>query len=391
MLFTSLWIMTFLMMFSISLVNPVIPYLVNYFVVEEAAAVALIGFLNSSSNLAKTLANVPGGILADKLGRRKLIIASFLIFPFSFLFYYLSNNYYYLIIGELIGGVAMGFSVPVFSAIIADIVPQASMSTAYGIFNLSWILSQIPSPIIGGFLSDAIDLKFPFLIALIISLACFIISLKASKRADESARPRPSEEELGDEADPETGLSAYKKVLMLFCGIEALNGLGNGILATLFVVYPMYVLGISVLEMGMTFSIGWGIATALSQIPGGKLADKFGEKPLILACLIASAPLLILLSLTRSLIQFILVLGLTCIVGNLSTPAYSSWLAASMPSTKRGTGFGWTSAAFGAGLIIGPVIGSLAWNTFYPYTLIAFTIAAIFLLSSIPLIKAISP
>ena len=86
MLFTSLWIMTFLMMFSISLVNPVIPYLVNYFVVEEAAAVALIGFLNSSSNLAKTLANVPGGILADKLGRRKLIIASFLIFPFSFLF-----------------------------------------------------------------------------------------------------------------------------------------------------------------------------------------------------------------------------------------------------------------------------------------------------------------
>ena len=391
MIFALLWIVTFLMISSTSLVSPVIPYLVNEFVAGEAAAVALIGLLNSSFNLAKTLANIPGGVLADKIGRKELITASFLILPLSFLLYYLSDNYYYLIIGELISGIAMGFSVPAFSALIADIVPQASMSMAYGVFNLSWTLSQIPSPIIGGLLSDAFGMKFPFLIALAISLACLIVSLKIPERTSESTELPLPEEKLGEEGDPRINLKAYKRVVALFCGVEALNGLGNGVLTTLFVVYPMYVLNVSPFEMGLVFSIGWGVATALSQIPGGWLADKFGEKPLILACLIASAPLLILLSLTRSLIQFILVLGLVCVIGDLSTPAYSSWLAASVPSTKRGAGFGWTSAAFGTGLIIGPMIGSIAWNFFQPHAIISFTIAAAFFLLSIPLIRAISP
>lgn len=125
------------------------------------------------------------------------------------------------------------------------------------------------------------------------------------------------------------------------------------------VAYPLYVLKVSALEMGAIFSIGWGIATALAQIPGGKLTDRFGEKPLILISIAISSLLLIAMSLTRTLMQYLMLFGLTCIIGNLSAPAYLSWLAASMPSTKRGTGFGATSAASGTGLVIGPLIGSL--------------------------------
>ncbi len=386
-LFLLLWMLTFLSVFSISLVSPVIPYLVDEFMAEEAAAVMMIGLLNASFNSAKTLTNVPGGILADKLGRKTLIVASFLVLPFSFFLYYLSSNCYYLIVGELIGGIAMGLLVPAVSALVADIIPRATLSTAYGVFNLSWTLSQIPSPILGGFLSDAVDLKFPFLIALIFSLPCVIASLKLDGRMKTSATSKASENPMG-EIDADLG-SSYRRVLALFCGVEALNGLGNGILVTLFVVYPLYALKASVLEMGAVFSISWGIATALSQIPGGKLADRFGEKPLILASIIGSAPLLILLSLTQTLTQYLILLGLACIIGNLSVPAYSSWLATSIPPAKRGTGFGATSAAFGSGLIIGPVIGSLLWNIFQPQVIIPFAISAILFLLAIPLIKAI--
>ncbi|MCD6312533.1 MAG: MFS transporter, partial [Thaumarchaeota archaeon] len=284
-LFLLLWILTFLSVFSVTLVSPVIPYLVDEFVADEAAAVMMIGLLNALFNSAKTLTNVPGGVLADKLGRKTLIIASFLVLPFSFLLYYLSESCYYLMAGELISGISMGLLAPAVSALVADIVPRATLSTAYGVFNLSWTLSQIPSPILGGLLSNAIDLKFPFLIALIFSLPCLITSLKLDKRTNGSAA-KMSEDPVSEK--DAGSASSYKKVLALFCGVEALNGLGNGILVTLFVVYPLYALNASVLEMGAAFSISWGIATALSQIPGGKLADKFGEKPLILASIIGS-------------------------------------------------------------------------------------------------------
>ncbi len=177
-LFSLLWILTFSAVFLMALVSPVIPYLVKVFVAEEGAAVILIGFLNSSFNLSKTLTSVPGGILADKLGRKALITSSLLILPFSFLLYYVSDNCYYLIAGALVSGVATGLLVPAVSALVADITSAATLSTAYGFFNLSWILGQIPSPILGGLLSDSVGLKFPFLVALVASIPCFIASLR---------------------------------------------------------------------------------------------------------------------------------------------------------------------------------------------------------------------
>jgi len=251
--FLLLWMLIFLSTFSASLVSPVIPYLVNELMVEEAAAVMMIGLLNASYNSAKTLTSIPGGIFADKLGRKPLITASLLILPFSFLLYYLSNNCYYMIAGEVISGISMGFLVPAASAMIVDIVPRASLSMAYEIFNLSWILGEIPSPILGGLLSDAVDIHFPFLVALMLSLPCITASLKLGERIKVSKLS-------GDfTRKDEAGLSSvYRRVLAPFCGVEALNGLGNGILLTLLVVYPLYVLKVSALGMGAILSIGWG-------------------------------------------------------------------------------------------------------------------------------------
>ncbi|HDD66443.1 MAG TPA: MFS transporter [Nitrososphaeria archaeon] len=386
-LFTLLWILTFSPIFLISLVNPAIPYLVKVFVTEEAAAVTLIGFLNASFNLSKTLANVPGGILADKLGRKILITFSLLILPFSFLLYYLSDNCYYLIAGELVGGIAIGLLVPAVSALVADITSAAALSTAYGIFNLSWILSQIPSPILGGFLSNVVGLKFPFLVALIASIPCIIASLKLDGRAEAVKHAEDSEKPSWEGGGSPGG--SYGRTLALFCGVEVLNGLGNGILATLLIVYPLYALRVSVLEMGIIFSVSWGIATAVSQIPGGRLADKFGEKPLIIASIMGFTPILILLPTAQTLTQYLFLLGLSCVIGNLSIPAYSSWLATSIPPTKRGAGFGATSAAFGSGSIIGPLIGSILWNILKPNAMIAFASAAIIFALTIPLIYMI--
>ena len=386
-LFTLVWILVFLAVFAFSLVEPVIPYLVKAFAADEAASVAMIGLLNSVFNLAKTLTNIPGGIFADKLGRRSLIISSSLIFPISFILYYFSKNYYYLVAGSLVSGVAMGLSIPAFSALIADIIPATSMSTAYGVFNLSWTLSQIPAPILGGFLSDAFDERFPFLVALAIAITALIASFLIPEPGDERGRRETGEAKTDDSSYVDD--RKYKRSLSLFVLVELLNGLGNGVLATLFVVYPLYVLGVSALEMGLVFSIGWGVATAFSQIPGGWLADKVGEKPLILGCLIAFIPLLVLMAFTRTLIEYMLILGVSTLIANLSNPAYSAWLASSIPSSKRGIGFGWTSAAFGAGMIVGPVIGSFVWNLFYPYSAAAFAAAAIFFLLSLPVIKEI--
>lgn len=386
--FLILWSVMFLVVFADSMAGPAIPYQIRDFLKEEAVVVMTIGTLSSFINLARTSASLPGGLIADKFGRKRLVLLSLLFFPLSYLFLLISSNVSWLFASYLIAGICFGILAPAINALMADMTQKASRATTYGIFNLSWILSQIPAPIIGGFLAESAGLKVPFMAALMISIANVILLFKAMKSIKES-KTTEQEISLMYEKSAERLTAGYKRILFLFGGNSILSGLANGILMTIFYAYLMYGLGVSVFEMGLSFSIGWGIATAIAQLPGGKMADKIGRKPIILMCTVAAALLIPLLPLTVTLIQFICVLGLISFIGNLSYPAYSAWLMDHTPTKRRAGGFGLTGAAFGIGTIIGPAIGGILWASFIPNVIISFIIVTAISLLRIPIILVI--
>lgn len=177
--------------------------------------------------------------------------------------------------------------------------------------------------------------------------------------------------------------------MFLFGTDNALLGLANGIMTTSFIAYLMYRLSVSTSEMGISFSVGWGIITAIAQIPGGWLADRMGGKTIVLICGIASALLIPLIPLTISLVQFIYTLGIITFLGNLSSPAYSAWFMDHMPSERRAGSFGLTEAAYGIGSIAGPILVGILWASFAQNTLIPFLIVALVFISRIPIVLAI--
>jgi MFS family permease len=171
--------------------------------------------------------------------------------------------------------------------------------------------------------------------------------------------------------------------------MQFLYGLGNGILYPITVAFLVYALGTTPTELGIVFSIGLGLAAALAQIPGGKVADKFGSKPVIAVCTLISTPLLLLQALSTNVFQFVLIFGLIGFIGHLSSPAYFAWIANLIGTEKRGKGYGFSSASFGAGAIIGPIIGSFIWTLLEPNHLLPFTIATIPFFLTLPFIISI--
>ena len=103
--------------------------------------------------------------------------------------------------------------------------------------------------------------------------------------------------------------------IALLCAAEFFSGLGNGILMPITTAFLMYALGTSPTEMGLAFSIGWGLATALAQIPGGRLTDKFGAKKVIVGCLLGATPLVLIQPLSTNVLQFSLILRIICFIG----------------------------------------------------------------------------
>lgn len=385
--FLVLWSVSFLTVFVVSMCDPALPYLVREFVVEEAIVAVVIGYLGSILNLSRTVASIPAGVFADRIGKHKIILASLCLLLIPFLLYFFSSNCYWLFAAVLILGVFHGLSSPPFDALVADIAPKTSRAKAFAVFNLSWMLSGIPAPILGGFLSDTFNPRLPFIAAFTLSVIALLFFLKTfrsmkGKSATKLSRPHKSK-------DSSKHYGTYARVLTLFCMISLLLGFGDGILMPMITTFLMFKLGMSVMEMGITFSVAFGVAMALSQILGAKITEMFGKKLTILASILMATPLLALLPFTTSLIQFVAILGLNNFIGYLWSPALSAWVADSIETDRRSKAYGFTSAAYGTGSIAGPAIGGILWAFFQPNTLLPFITATIPFFLIIPVIIAL--
>ncbi len=76
---------------------------------EKGLNYALIGTIYAIIKITRNIFEIPSGILADSLGRRKTMMTSFAFYILSFVFYYFSNGFFMLVIASFVFGTADAF------------------------------------------------------------------------------------------------------------------------------------------------------------------------------------------------------------------------------------------------------------------------------------------
>ena len=79
------------------------------YLVEKGLPYTQIGLLYAIREIAINLSEIPSGIVADTIGRKKSLVGSFLIYILSFLFYYLAKDFWMFLPAFLLYGVADAF------------------------------------------------------------------------------------------------------------------------------------------------------------------------------------------------------------------------------------------------------------------------------------------
>jgi MFS family permease len=100
-----------------------------------------VGLLYSLHFLMRTLLEIPSGVIADALGRKKSMLFSYLLYISSFITYYLSNSYFLLIIATILFGIADAFRTGTHKAMIVEylsIKGWGEHKTAYYGLTRSW-------------------------------------------------------------------------------------------------------------------------------------------------------------------------------------------------------------------------------------------------------------
>lgn len=349
---------------------------------DQAATIEALGVMMSLGYAASTVGYFVGGFAAESMGKRRVVIASFLVLAASCGIFAAAPSLYFLYLANFVDFFAAGFSSPAISALVADCSEQGSRGMAYGVFNLSWVSAGIVAPLLAGIVAQFVNLKSPFVIALFVSVAgmflAFLMKGKTTEKVKSDERNSGTFRNLFSDGNP-----VLRRVILIFSITNLLNGLLNGFINPVLNGILLFKFQAAPAEYGLVLSLSSSLIIGLVQLPGGRLSDKFGRKPLVLFGFLG-VPLVLLLGFSRSLLDFGLIMGGISAVGNISGPAISAWLMDLVPGEKRASVSGITQALSGVGLTGGPSVGSYVWNATKPDAASSCAIAALIFVAALP-------
>lgn len=119
------------------------------------------------------------GWLADKVGRKRLFIASVTVFTIASMLCGIAQNLEEMVTFRVIQGVAGAFLVPLAQATMFDINPPEKHGRAMSLFGAGVMIGPILGPVLGGWLTDSFNWRWVFFVNLPIGIVAAVMMIRA--------------------------------------------------------------------------------------------------------------------------------------------------------------------------------------------------------------------
>ncbi len=339
------------------------------------ASPEIIGMMNSVFTLINMLVQIPGGYLADKKGRKKLVAWGTFLVGFPNLIRAMAGSWRSYFLATAVSVLVGNIYNPALVAIYQDSLPPDSRAFGWSLINgISWAIPSTISSLLGGYLYEKYGL-LGLRAALVANAAvCFINGILRFNMTETLERRSESSQQtslLGTISSLKRVFSwAYGSVKVLLT-LEILFGVIMGISGAFRLLYALYVIGISRTQWGIIGAVYNMLYFPLSLYTG-KISDKEGRvRQMRLTPIIWAISNLIFL--TAKNFQAVLFSWILSVVGDAFwRPGFSAIWIDVIPRKRRARIFSIRTLAGGIASTIAYTISGFLYakNEMYPFIVV---------------------
>ncbi|ATA25148.1 multidrug transporter subunit MdtG [Brenneria goodwinii] len=351
----SAWLGCFFTGLAMSQILPFLPLYIEQLGVHSHESLSLwSGVIFSSSFLVSAIVAPLWGSLADRKGRKLMLLRAALGMSIVMALQGFATNVWQLFFLRSMMGLTSGF-IPNAMALIASQVPREKSGWALGTLSTGQISGVILGPLLGGFMADYIGLRIVFFVTAGMLFTSFLITLFAIK---ESVVKVSKADRLSGKA-VFTTLPYPMLIVGLFITtmmIQLANGSINPIL-TLFIRDLAPDSNNIAFISGVIASVP-GVSALLAAPRLGRLGDRIGAHRILIAALAFSVVLFCLMSVIQTPTQLGILRFMLGFADGALMPAVQSLLVKYSSQQVTGRIFGYNQSFMYLGNVAGPLIGS---------------------------------
>ncbi|HDG1665350.1 TPA: multidrug efflux MFS transporter MdtG [Kluyvera ascorbata] len=373
------WLGCFLTGAAFSLVMPFLPLYVEALGVTGHSSLNMwSGLVFSITFLFSAIASPLWGGLADRKGRKIMLLRSALGMSIVMLLMGLAQNIWQFLILRALLGLLGGF-IPNANALIPTQIPRHKSGWALGTLSTGAVSGALLGPLAGGFLADNYGLRPVFFMTAAVLFVCFVMTLFFIR---EQFTP-VSKKEMLHVKEVFGSLKNRELVLSLFVTTLIIQ-VATGSIAPILTLYVRDLAGnISNIAFisGMIASVP-GVAALICAPRLGKLGDRIGPEKILIVALVVSVLLLIPMSFVQNPLQLGILRFLLGAADGALLPAVQTLLVYNSSNQIAGRIFSYNQSFRDIGNVTGPLIGA-AVSANYGFRAVFCVTAAVVLFNAI--------
>lgn len=275
------WMLVLIQLIVAAGFGAAMPFVSLYMHTQLNVSMTLVGTIMLASALVASGGRIVGGEIADRMGRRPLVLVGMgaRVIVFALMAIAVSLHWSVWVVGSIFLLIRMVGAMirPGLTAMVSDVVTPENRVEAFALFRIGSNAGWAIGPAVGGFLIS-VSYASLFVLTTIASLIGVVLVILFIEESIQTA---------------ETEQFAFKRILdvgkdlrfLIFCGWSVLLFMVMAQFASTLAVFSTGNIGISESQLGWLFTIN-GIAVVLFQWPAARLAARVGIRwGLVLGCL----------------------------------------------------------------------------------------------------------